>query len=347
MAVFTDAQLQRLSEKIQQKNAILYKFVDKYGTNTWAKVQAIVKAGLADQIFNIGDEMICKYRYSGTDYDWTWCVADFREVINANGETVPGMVLQSKYCTNESIVFDAPEQVEATEESALEGIYYYGLTGTSVSAANLTLLDLDAGDTIPYTAYDKIFKSDINDTSKNIIQYGLNRYLWSAARKWLNSNAAVGEDWFGELDHIGQVKPANALTLAGFMSGLDSDFLAVVNPTKITTYNNTVCFDGSPDHVVDRFWLPSIEEMYGVPQIAGEGQYMQYWQDRTGLTAPSNSTCDERKIIPIGGGSVQTCRLRSANRSSSNTAWLVSTSGNLTHHNASATCRFAPACVIC
>lgn len=348
MAVFTDAQLERVVSELGKKNEILYNFVQKYATNSWAKLQAVVKTGRANEIFSIGDEFICKYNYAGTEYDWTWVCADFRNVTLENGDVVPGMVLQSKYCSIESIVFDSPEQVEADEATAQEGVFYYGLTGDTVQASSITLLNLNAGDAIPYSSYDKVFKSSVYDTSKNICQYGYNRYKFSAVRKWLNSDKAVGEDWFGQLDHVGQVKPTNALTLAGFMAGLDDDFLAVINPTKIQVATNTVTDGGVTDVIYDKFWLPSIEEMFGVPQVEGvEGNYFPYWKNRSGLTTRSNDAVDGRKILPINSTSSQYCRLRSAARSVSCLAWICYSSGTLASSNAHGSCRPAPACVIC
>lgn len=348
MAVFTDKQLERVVSELAKKNEILYNFVQKYATNTWAKLQAIVKTGRANEIFSLGDEFVCKYNYAGTDYDWTWVCADFREVELENGDKVPGMVLQSKYCTIESIVLDSPEQVEATESTAQEGVYYYGLTGSTVQASSITLLDLSAGETIPYSSYSKVFKSSVRDTTKNIMQYGYNRYKYSAVRKWMNSDRAVGEDWFGQLDHIGQVKPSNALTLAGFMAGLDEDFLAVINATKIQAATNTVTDGGVTDVMYDKFWLPSVEEMFGAPQVEGiEGNYFPYWKNRSGLANRSNDAVEGRKIVPINSTSLQTCRLRSVIRGASFTAWFVSTSGYLHNNYSYSAYRLAPACVIC
>lgn len=348
MAVFTDAQLERVVAELGKKNEILYNFVQKYATNSWAKLQAVVKTGRANEIFSIGDEFICKYNYAGTEYDWTWVCADFRNVTLENGDVVPGMVLQSKYCSIESIVFDSPEQVEADEATAQEGVFYYGLTGDTVQASSITLLNLNTGDEIPYSSYDKVFKSSVYDTSKNICQYGYNRYKFSAVRKWLNSDKAVGEDWFGQLDHVGQVRPSNALTLAGFMAGLDEDFLAVINPTKIQVATNTVTAGGATDVMYDKFWLPSVEEMFGSPQADGvEGAYFPYWKNRSGLTTRSNDAVDGRKIVPINSTSAQICRLRSALRGNSYYAWYVSTSGSLGSSYAYHAYRLAPACVIC
>lgn len=348
MAVFTDTQLASIVSEIEKQNNTLYKFVAKYATNSWAKLQAIVKTGRAREFFEIGDEFVCNYKYNGTDYDWTWVCADFRNAKLENGAIVPSMVLQSKYSTIESIVFDSREQVEATETTAQEGIYYYGLTGTTVSAANLTLLNLSTGDDIPYASYNKIFKSSVYDTTKNAIASGYNRYLYSAIRKWLNSSAAIGEDWFGELDHVGQVKPENAMTLAGFMYGLDEDFLAIINPVEIQVATNTVTDGGATDTMYDRFFLPSIEEMYGAPQAAGiEGTYFPYWKDRSELNEPTNNVNDGRKILPVNASSAQTCRLRSCHRVSSTDAWYCNSNGSLSNNKAYINYQLAPCCVIC
>ena len=106
---------------------------------------------------------------------------------------------------------------------------------------------------------------------------------------------------------------------------------------------------GVTDTTVDKFWLPSIEEMYGAPQIADiEGPYFPYWKQKTGLENPSNDAVSGRIITAIENhNSAQACRLRSAHRGNSSNAWYVATAGNLSYYGyANGAYRCAPACVI-
>ena len=61
--------------------------------------------------------------------------------------------------------------------------------------------------------------------------WGSNNYAQSAARQWLNSDAAAGSVWTptNKFDRA----PFWATSKAGFMKGLPADFLAAVQPAAI------------------------------------------------------------------------------------------------------------------
>lgn len=341
MALITDATLQGIAQQLQLRNELYKGFVRKYGATTWDAVQLNVKSGHAADIYNVGDELVCKYNYEGAEYDFAWVIAGFRDVTWQDNTVHPGMVLQAMHCTIESIMFDAPEDTEvdlSTEAAALEGWHYWGKTGS-----NYTALNLSAGDTIPDT-YDSVRKCGVNNL--DVLRYGYNRYMYSAARQWLNSSADKNLWWAAA--HLGDKAPTQLSTYKGFMAGLDEDFLAVINPIKVQAAANAITDGGVTDTMFDRFWLPSIEEVYGVPQASGvEGAYFQYWKDVTGLDAPSNAANNGRIITPINGGSGQYVRLRSCNRVYASSVWCVYTAGSLiTVSNASGAFRLAPACAI-
>lgn len=343
----TEATMQRIKTVLEGRNEIYKQFVQKYKKTTWDEVAYQVKSGKANLIYDIGDELVCNYRYYAandvdyTDYDFPWVVADFREVEWQDGTTHPGMILQAKYCTIESMMFDASEQVacdSSTETVAEDGIYYFGKSGSTWTA-----LDLSTGDTIPYGDYDTIYKNDVNNLS--IVQNGYNNYKLSAQRQWLNSAGSKGEWW--SATHVGDAPPSQLNSVRGFLNGLDDDFIAVVNPIKIQVARNTICDGGGIDVMHDKFFLPSLEEMYGVPQLADvEGPYLPYWKDLTGLSAPTNAANAGRVIVDVDNKQALNCRLRSANRGTSYAAWFVSTSGYLYYSGAHNSYRCAPACAI-
>ena len=347
MSAFKDETLQRINQQLALRNELYKQFVRKYQATTWDIIQTQVKTGHASDLYNIGDELICKYRFlNGSnveiEYDFPWVVAGFPDVYWENDPVAhPGMALQSKFATVESIQFDAPENttVSVAETAAIDGWYYWGLTGSTYTALNL-----EPGDSIPHGDYDSIHKCGVNHL--DVLRYGYNRYLYCAKRQWLNSAAGKGEWW--ESQHLGDIAPTQLATYRGFLAGLDEDFLAVINPVKIQVAANTVTDGGVTDVMYDRFFLPSVEEMYGSPQAAGiEGDYFPYWKTKTGLSAPNNAANNGRIITAIDNQSAaQNCRLRSAYRGYSYYAWLVNTSGSLNSYLAYTAYRCAPACVI-
>lgn len=340
MPIIKDTTLEKVKVQIQRRNALLKNFVELYAETTWDTVQLNVKAGLAPTLYAIGDEMICKYTANGVEYDFTWVVVDNdREVTWEDGTVHPGLILLVKYATIESVQFDAPEHEVATEQTALDGWYYCGLSG-----GTYTMLNLATGATIPYSDYEAVYHGSINN--KDVYQYGYNRYLMSAQRQWLNSDKPRNEWWTSQ--HPGDTAPAQLGTVDGFIVGLDPDFVSVVNPVKVQVAANTVTDGGVTDVMFDRFWLPSIEEMYGAPQAEDvEGAYFPYWKTKTGLDAPSNAANNGRIITALNAqASAQPCRCRSALRGSASSAWNVYTTGSLFSYYAPYAYRCAPACAI-
>lgn len=347
MAVITNTTLQAIADQVDRRNSILQKFINEYTPTTWLSVQANVRAGKAKTRYAIGDELVSTYTYQGTSYECPWVVLDNdRECEWSDGTKHAGLWLGMKYCTPEDVQFDAAENNEVdltTEPNALSGWYYWGLTGTTYTALNLA-----AGAAIP-TTYDSVRKCAFNDV--NILKNGYNRWSHSAQRQWLNSAGGVGEWWTSQ--HDGDVAPSQLASISGFKAHLPNDFLSVVTPVKIKTSCNTVTDGGVTDTTVDTFFLQSLEEVYGAPQIEEvEGPYFPYWKQITGLSEPTNgsssSTNDARKIKRVNAptGSAASVRLRSAARSYASYAWSVFSSGYLNYGYAYGSYAALPACVI-
>lgn len=340
MAVIQNETLIKVKNEIKKRNDKLKEFVDLYAATTWDRIQLNVKAGLAPSLYAIGDELVCNYTYESVAYEFPWIVVDNdRTVIWEDGTEHPALILQAKYATIESVQFDAAEHEEATESTAQDGWYYCGVTGDTY-----TMLDLAAGATIPYSNYDHVYKGSVNH--RDVYRYGYNRYLMCAQRQWINSDADKGAWWTSQ--HPGDTEPSQLNQYKGFLAGLDSDFLGVINPVQVKISANTVTDGGDTDVMYDRFWLPSIEEMYGVPQVPDvENAYWPYWKTKTGLDAPNNAANSERIFYSLNAqSSAQSCRLRSAIRGYAYYAWSVYTTGSLTSYSAYNSFRCAPACAI-
>ncbi len=92
------------------------------------------------------------------------------------------------------------------------------------------------------------------------ICYGYNRWSQSGLRQWLNSTADAGAWWSPRNDFD---RPEHYATWAGFMNSLDSDFLAVVAKSKLTTDINKISDAGGHDTTEDYFFLPAIVNLNG------------------------------------------------------------------------------------
>ena len=183
--------------------------------------------------------------------------------------------------------------------------------------------------------------------------YGYNRWSQSGIRQWLNSANAVGEWW--EPQNPFDRPPQQLASMRGFLAGLPADFLEIVQPVRVVTALDTVSDSdiGASETTIDRFFLPSLEQEYIVPQASGvEGAFWPYWKQRLGLSSPQGTGSDDAKAEHIrytieNHTSALTVRLRSVHRGSSYYAWSVGPSGSAsTYGYATNAYRPAPACVI-
>lgn len=302
-------------------------------------LQTLAKIGLASDVVAIGDEFMTTYTYDGSEFEMPWIVTDIKEVEFEDGSTGQGVFLESKYCTIESLQFDAPHQELATEETAIEGLYYIGRTDNTY-----TLLALSAGDAIPYSDYTYIYHDTIRDTSLNIYRYGHDRVLTSALRQWLNSDADKGQWWIAP--KVGYCSPSQLNSQKGFMAGLPQEFLDCVAKVKRTYYTNSVTDGSVIDVLYDKFFTATGTELYGSVN-ENEGTYFPYYKEVTGLSAPSNSQNTGRiKYALNAKTSSQGCWSFSSNRGGSCSAWIRNATGQLGSSNALNSYRAVPACVI-
>ena len=183
--------------------------------------------------------------------------------------------------------------------------------------------------------------------------YGYNRDSHSAMIQWLNGDEAAG-GWQKQKNPFDRPAQQHA-TIRGFMAGLPDDFLNAVGSVRITTALNTVSDSeiGASETYNVKFFLPSKEQEYCVPQAAGvEGSYWPYWKDRLGLDSPQRDYGDYANPAHIrylisNHNSAQTVRLRSCHRGTATNVWHVTTTGYVHHNSATSALAPAPACVIC
>lgn len=188
-------------------------------------------------------------------------------------------------------------------------------------------------------------------TSENLncaqrIMWGSNNYAQSAARQWLNSDAAEGSVWTptNKFDR----RPSWATNYSGFMSGLPADFLAAVQPAAIPCRTNSVfevnSLDGTEYTVNtvytlnDMFFMLSRPEIYGSWDSSSikDGELLEYYEGFTNI----------ERIKYDAAGSARYCWLRSPYPGGANYERGVHTSGALDYHNAINGFGVAPACII-
>ena len=177
--------------------------------------------------------------------------------------------------------------------------------------------------------------------------YGWNRWKTSALRQYLNSEQAKGKWWTPQDEW--DIAPDQLATKDGFLCGMPADMLKALKTVKAVTYANTVQDGGEADITYDRVFLPSLEQLFINPQIAGEGTVHEYWQRRSGMKTKMQQYQTYPRMISYAvenHTSPQYVRLRSANRGIANGTWYVNSSGNVTNSSAWSANRFSPLVVV-
>ena len=179
------------------------------------------------------------------------------------------------------------------------------------------------------------------------VGYGDDRWWKSAYRQYLNSDLPA-KQWWQPQDEW-DMKPDQADTVPGFLAGFSDDFKNALTRVKVVTYSNNVTDDGSAVVTYDKIFLPSLEEIYCLPEASGEGNYWPYWKERTGAKTPQNpqNTYSLRITRDLAQRTVgRNVRLRSAYRLHCNDVYYVNASGYVGPWSAVSEIRCAPACKI-
>jgi len=401
--VGTEATLLRIEKAV---GTIVREQVNQF--ENYHDILDIVRDGIADKVFRIGDQIVTKWDSDGShEYDMPWDIVDIAPVVNAHGDTVPGLWLQSHWALP-WLQFDASEAIYVAASGLAAGTYHFSfgenwgtnvVSGKSyeftlasaipeggmiciandtnfyvwgapdVAPANWKVYTFaDGATTTPIESGVAVSEgtggTDLGTMTSNIkystsginnlhrAAYGYNRWSQSAMRQWLNSSAASGSWWSAQnpFDRVAQ----QTASMRGFMAGLPEDFLAIVNPVKVTTALNTKSDTdiGTTEDTLDRFFLASLEQEYIAPQLANvEGKYWPYWKERLG----GNDTPDAQystnplhiRYLISNHASAQYVRLRSAYRGNASNVWLVYASGYAGGTYAASAATPAPACVIC
>lgn len=270
-------------------------------------------------------------------YNFTWNYATgsmvngtyqftLTEAVPAGGQIVLGTNSSSTAITSCKIATYATVAATAAIESGI--VVSEGSEGTSLGTISNYTTD----------------NENLNCAQR--IMWGSNNYAQSAARQWLNSDAAAGSVWAAtnKFDRA----PSWATSKAGFMSGLPADFLAAVQPAAIPCRTNSVfevnSLDGTEFTVNQAYTLNDMFFMLSRPEIYGtwdsssikDGELLEYYE---GLT-------DTERIKYDAAGSARSCWLRSPSPGNAGYERGVHTSGALTSGHAMNGYGVAPACII-
>ena len=172
---------------------------------------------------------------------------------------------------------------------------------------------------------------------------GNGNYSESALRQYLNSSAAAGSVWSAK--NVWDRAPSWSQSAAGFLNGMDEDFLSVIGNVTKETALNTVCESGGNMTSTEKVFLLSRSEVYGGNEATGgEGAAYPYFSDNSDLD--SAGTIADSNRIKYRNSSEQYWWLRSPVASYANGVRVVRTVGGIGDYFATNSYGVSPACCI-
>lgn len=344
---------------------------------SWKTVQRLVRAGVADKAFAIGDQLTC----SKGDDVLTWDIIGIDVDTPADSQYTHSMTLQLHDCLPNSMQFDAPEAMYYAAEELAAGTYHVTPTGgfNTTGMGNGKTYQFPLTKAVPkggqiywygswnkdplnydiYTYASATSTTEIETvapsegsggtelTPLNTVQrmlYGSNNYSESAIRQFLNSDKGAGAFWTPKTDF--DSSPSWYNSTAGFMNGLDDDFLAVIGEVTKNTALNTVTDTGGASSTQDKFFLLSRQEvnmgMETGTVIEGEA-YPYYSQFSDNSTAGTNA---DGNRIKYRGGNVQWWWLRSPGIQTAYGVYAVDGDGSRVGGCADESAGASPACCV-
>ena len=273
--------------------------VKRVEVKNWKDVQDIVRAGLADKIFSIGDQLVSAYG-TGTA---VWDIIGINHDTPTDSQYTNSLTIQM-HDILVTAKFDEPEALYYAEAELPAGNYYFTNSYESNKNYQFTLANaVPAGGIIFISAWStntptqiKTYADKITTTAINTVsltegntgtqlapindirrcQYGSDRYINSAVRQWLNSNASTFA-WESKSNFDRPVAAA-PYTGAGFLNLLDPELVAVIGGVNKQVARNTIIDGGGQDLFNDKVFMLSRKEVYGGDEgvVTGENPYPYY-----------------------------------------------------------------------
>ena len=326
--IASNSALLSVADKLDMQNIFLAAIAGKDNglpINDWGSVQAIVRAGLAPKVFAVGDQLSCNHETYG---ELVWDIVGFDHDIPTDKNLTHSMTLMLHNPINKS-EFDSAEYLFFANEELPAGVYSFSLPeGYSVnfggsenkkepysfsienSVPARGYLTISWGDgTDIKTAHIKSFTGDntqietaevvdlvdgatelenigsgINDISR--ARFGSNVYMESAIRKWLNSSKTAG-NWWSPSNVFDKVPPY--AKNAGFLNGLDKDFVSAIGKVKKKAYDDVLKNGKQLVTFNDYMFLLSSNEVYADWGELEEGTAYEYFKTYSDNTIPSNN----------------------------------------------------------
>lgn len=371
----TSDQMDKMNDNLAKIAAAVGSQVD---ISTWAGIQKAVRSGIAKDILPVGTQLAVNHSVYGNK---PWAVLGHDHLTNPNNPGGHTMLIGAVPVLG-TLQFDAPEAIYYADSELTAGTYnitiptydkwtvgtyqftltqtvpaggqirinaYYAYSGPFTGAKIETYASRTATSPIENnvaiiagsdgTSLGTTGEGNVNHIQR--ISYGSNNYKESAMRQFLNSASPAGSVW------IPQTKfdrpPSWVTNTAGFMNGLDADFLAAVCETTVPCGSNNVY--EAPDSTVTKGGIYSVND-----------KFFLLSNREIGFTADIN---DGSTLLPYYDGATNADRIkynasgvaahwweRTPTSGSASHVRLVDTDGTLHNDGANVAGGLAPACNI-
>ena len=322
---------------------------------SWEDVQAIVRAGLAEEYFEIGDQFLSIY--DGKVIVWTIIGIDHDTPTDT--EYSHSLTIQTRDClmncqwdASEALYYaatalapskhifeiDSGKYEFTTTLEVPEGgqvhVYSWGdnyipLKARTYAADRVTVIE---DDITVSTSTDSPTLSPVNHQTR--CRYGSNNYLESNIRDWLNSEAE--QYIWTPKTNFDRPSTGAPYTGPGFLKLLDPELAAVIGKVNKQVARNTLTDGGGQDLFSDKvFLLSRVEAGLGTEGTTdGEEVYSYY------------DGIENAGRIKLLNGSPRNWWLRSPYTGNASRVRDVISSGVLSSYFADTPYGLAPACVI-
>lgn len=314
------------AEQLDLMNENLAKIANALASNidlsTWAGIQKAVRVGVAPDLIPVGTQLTVRHSVYGEKlYD----VVAHNHFKSAHDENAHTMTLMC-HDTIAYLPFDSKEAFYYVDKELPAGTYNFTLATAYESWAagtyQFTLKNpvpaggqLGVGTNAEYALTQStvlVYASQISPTSTeqppitmgsegtslgtfgvelnhaHRVSYGSNNYKESFVRQFLNSSAEAGEVWHPQTKFDRPRDGTNPL--AGFLNGLDSEFLAVIGAVIVPCSANdnyespdSTTVKGGKYTVTDKFYLASQKEVLGtnVETVEDDSVLLPYYKNAT------------------------------------------------------------------
>lgn len=250
---------------------------------------------------------------------------------------------------NKTIQFTLTSDVPAGGQLVVSNAYNATMIGTTISVfasstattATETVTISEGSEGTDLGTLTEAVSGNLNSIHRGLL--GSNNYAQSALRQLINSDKAAGSVWTPQSKF--DRPPSRATTTAGFLHGMDPDFVAVLGRVNKRTALNTVSDGGGYTDSVEKVFLLSQTEVYaGLNNSVNEGGPYRYFSEFSDLSAAGVGADTNR--IKYRNGAAKYWWLRSPNTGYASNVRLVHTSGTLYYSGSDNAFGVAPACCI-